>query len=45
MSGGNGPAVLSTVWGRERRRGQGQGRVLIPLHRVVEETAVAEKST
>ena len=42
MSGGNGPAALSTVWERERKRKQEQGqvRVLIQLHRVVEETAV-----
>ena len=42
MSGKNGPTVLSTVWEREIRRGQGQGRVLIPLHGVVEETAVVK---
>ena len=42
MSGESGPAALSTVWERERRRGQGQGPVLIPLHRVVEETAVVK---
>ena len=45
MIGENGPAALSTVWERERRRGQGKERVLIPLHRMEEETAVVKTST
>ena len=37
----NGP--FATVW--ERERGREQGRVLIPLHRVMEETVVVKIPT
>ena len=45
VSGEIGPAALSTVWERERRRGQAQGPVLILLHRVEEETVAVKNLT
>ena len=46
MSGEIGPAALATIWKEIRQaQGQEQGRVPIPLHRVVEEAAVAKMST